>query len=126
MVGDDAPEGRVWVSELTISCQETKVLEALQYDLANPCIVHWCMLWFSAPTNLNRRLLNKFNEGINLAFQSAFILPFWRMTPRSCFLRSTHAVLCTSPERDWDANREMRGFGDWLRGSEDDLDSDAC
>ena len=31
----------VWVSELTISCQETKVLEALQYYSANPCIVQW-------------------------------------------------------------------------------------
>ena len=38
-VCDDALEEHVWVSELTISLQEAKVLEALQYDLANPCIV---------------------------------------------------------------------------------------
>ena len=38
-VWDDALDDRVWVSEPTISCQEAKVLEALQYDLANPCIV---------------------------------------------------------------------------------------
>ena len=54
-VCDDALDDRVWVSERAISCQEAK---GLQYDLANPCIVQWCMLWFSAPTNLNRRLLN--------------------------------------------------------------------
>ena len=33
-VCDDATDEHVWVSELTISCQE-----ALQYDLANPCMV---------------------------------------------------------------------------------------
>ena len=40
-VCDDALDDYVWVSGLTISCREAKVLEALQYDLANPCIVQW-------------------------------------------------------------------------------------
>ena len=41
---------------------------ALRYLLANPCIVQWNMLWFSAPTNLNHGFLNtgvileKYNE----------------------------------------------------------------
>ena len=39
LVCDDALDDHVWVSELTISCQEAKVLEALQCDLANPCTV---------------------------------------------------------------------------------------
>ena len=52
-VCDDALDDHVWVSELTISCLESKVLEALQYDLTNPCIVQWGLLWFSAPTSLN-------------------------------------------------------------------------
>ena len=38
-VCDDALDDHVRVSELTISCQEAKVLEAFQYDLANPCVV---------------------------------------------------------------------------------------
>ena len=33
-VCDDALEDHVWVSELTISCQEAKNLEALQNDFA--------------------------------------------------------------------------------------------
>ena len=37
-VCDDALDDHVWVSELTISCQEAKVLEALQYDLSNPIL----------------------------------------------------------------------------------------
>ena len=52
-VCDDALDDHVWVSELTISCQEAKVLEALQYDFTHPCIVQWGLLWFSAPTNFN-------------------------------------------------------------------------
>ena len=67
-VCDDALDDHEWVSELTISCEEAKVLEAQQYDLANRCIVQWRMLWFSAPTCLNNRLLKhgvileKYNE----------------------------------------------------------------
>ena len=43
----------MWVSEQTISCQESKVLDALQYDLASPCVVQCGMLWFSAPKRHN-------------------------------------------------------------------------
>ena len=101
-VCDDALDDHVWVSELTISCRDAKVLEAPQYDLANPCIGQWGVCGVSAPTNLNRRFLNTgvtletYNEAINLAFPSAFTLPFWRMNaPRSCFLRSIRFVQIT-------------------------------
>ena len=89
-VCDDALDDHVWVSELTISCRDTKVLEALDYDIEVPCLVQWGKLWFSSPTSLNRRFLNsgtiveKFNEVIDLA----------------C------TVLCRSFERDWDVNTE--------------------
>ena len=52
-VCDDALDDHVWVSELTMSCREAKVLEPLQYNIANPCIVQSGMLWFSTPTSLN-------------------------------------------------------------------------
>ena len=45
-VCDVALDDHVWVSELTISCQEAKVLEALQYDLSNPCLVQW--VWYGS------------------------------------------------------------------------------
>ena len=79
-VCDYALDDHVWVSELTISCQGAQILEALQYHLAEPCMVQWGMLWFSAPTNLNQRFLNdgvmhdKHNEAIYWSFRSAFIL----------------------------------------------------
>ena len=57
------------------------------------------MLWFSAPTSLNDELLNngvieQSNEAVNLAYQSAFTLPYWRMnTPRYCFFGSVRTDL---------------------------------
>ena len=116
-VCDDALEDRVWVHELTLSCQEAKVLEPLDYDIEVPCLVQWGMLW-SSPTSLNRSFFNsgtiveKYNEVIDLAIEATFTLSFGEMhTPRICFLISMHTVLCRSPERDWDVNREM-GVGD--------------
>ena len=40
-VCDDALDEHVWESEQTLSLQEAKVLEALQYDFQIPCIVLW-------------------------------------------------------------------------------------
>ena len=104
-VCDDALGRHMWVSEHTISCEEAKVLEARQYDLANPCIVQWGMLWFSAPASLNNDLLNdgvileKYNEAVDLTILATFTMPFWRMhTPRSCFLRSLRTVWTNTPE----------------------------
>ena len=84
----------------------------------NPCRVQSGMSWFSAPTSLNNEQLNdgvileKCNESVNLAFQSGFTLPYWRMnTPRSCFLRSIRAVLNGMPERVWNLGREMIVWG---------------
>ena len=48
-VFDDVLDEHVRVSELTILFQEPKVLEPLQYDLANPCSDQWRRQWFSAP-----------------------------------------------------------------------------
>ena len=81
----DILEDHVLVSEFCLALQETKVLEALTHDIDVPCIVQWRMLWYSAPTSLDNALLNDgviletFNESMNWAFQSAFVLPHWRM-----------------------------------------------
>ena len=117
-VCDDALDEHVWVSEHTISLQEANVLEALQYDTENLCRVQSGMSWFSPLTSLNNELVNdgvileKCNEAVNMAFQSGFTLPCWRMnTPRSCFLRSIRALLNGMPERVWNLGREMIVWG---------------
>ena len=68
---------------------------------------------------------------MNWAFQSALILPCWKMnTPRSRFLRSVRAVLGGMTEWVWNREREMEGWElggrpDVLPESEDDeLDDD--
>ena len=81
-VCDNALDEHLWVSELPISCQEAKVLEALQYELVNPCTVQWRMLWFSATTSLKHGffddgvIFEKDNEAVNLAMLASFTLPF--------------------------------------------------
>ena len=64
-------------------------------------------------------VLEKRNETVNWAFQSAFILPYWRMnTPRTCFWRSIRAVLEGTTEWVWNPEREMKG---WERRGRPDL-----
>ena len=46
-----------WVSESTIAEQEEEVMgRELDYEICIPCVVHWCMLWFSAPPRFNQTL----------------------------------------------------------------------
>ena len=45
-----------WVSESTITQQEEVMGMELDYEIGIPCVVRWCMLWFSAPTRLNGTL----------------------------------------------------------------------
>ena len=78
----------------------------------------WNMLWFSPPTNLNRRCsesgtkVEKYSEVKDLAIVATFTMSFGRPhTPRMCLLRSVSAVLCRSPEINWDVNRDMKGWG---------------
>ena len=42
----------------SITLQEAKVLEALQYEVEIPCVVKWGMLWVSAPNSVNNDLIS--------------------------------------------------------------------
>ena len=47
-------ERHEWVSESTMAEQEDEVMGGeLEYKPCVPCVVHWSMLLFSAPTRLN-------------------------------------------------------------------------
>ena len=44
-----------WVSSSTNIQHEEELLSmALDFKIDVPCVVQWSLLWFSAPTNLNR------------------------------------------------------------------------
>ena len=43
-----------WVSESTIAQHVEEVMGMeLDYKIGLPCVVQWCMFWFSAPTWLS-------------------------------------------------------------------------
>ena len=107
------------VSESTIAEQEEEVMgRELDYDNCFPCVVQWSMLWFSAPSRLNQtwegeEITNaKYHEVVNMAITEAISMPFGSShTPRPCMLTSVAAVLHRTPNRKWDVNREMKGWG---------------
>ena len=39
-------EGHDWISEFSLSMQESNILETLNHDIEVPCVVQWEMLWF--------------------------------------------------------------------------------
>ena len=54
---------------------------ALDFKIDVPCVVQWSLLWFSAPTNLNRILgcgvnIKKYDEVVNSAIMDALVRPF--------------------------------------------------
>ena len=54
---------------------------ALDFKIDVPCVVQWSLLWFSAPTDLNRILgnelqIDKYHEVVNGAVMDAIVKPF--------------------------------------------------
>ena len=47
-----------WITETNVTLTENVILEALNYGIDVPCPLQWGLLWFSAPTNLNRKFVN--------------------------------------------------------------------
>ena len=64
-----------WVTEPNVLLRENDILEALNSDIDVPCPLQRRFLWFSAPSNLNRKFVNdgtkvaEFRETVNNASQ---------------------------------------------------------
>ena len=89
-----------WVSESTIAMQEEEMGRELGCEICVPCVVQWCMLWFSAPIRLNQTLedeginIAKYHEVVDMAIKEAFSTPSaGSHTPRTCMLTTVAAVL---------------------------------
>ena len=116
-VTEDFLWGHEWVTEPNVHWKENDILEALNYDIEVPCPLQWALLWFSAPSSLNRNFVNngtkvaKFRDTVssaieltcNIAFDGAHI-------PRACFSRAVTVFLCYAPDKDWDMEEEMQGW----------------
>ena len=87
----------------------------LVYEICIPCVVQWCMLWFSAPTKLNRTLgrdlvTKKYHEAVDRAVAEAISRPFGcTHTPRLCMLASVASVL-NKTHRKWEVSKELEGW----------------
>ena len=106
------------MTELNVLWKENEILEALNYDLDVPCSLQWGLLWFSSPSRLNRKFANdgtkiaRYHEAFDMAIEITFTAPFEGLhTPRTCLLRTVGVVLYRSPDKDWNDEEEMKGWG---------------
>ena len=106
-----------FITETKVTLRENLILEALNYDIDVPCPLQWALLWFSAPTNLNRKFTNsgtkvaKFRETVNSAIELTCSVAFdGTHTPRKCFFRAVTVLLSYAPDKDWDLKEEMQGW----------------
>ena len=125
-----------WATVQVWNKWEAQISTELDYKIGIPCVVQWCMLWFSAPTKLNQTLerqdlkIEKYHKAVNMTITDAISRPFGgERTPRSCRWASVAKVLHKT-HRKWGVNKEMEGR--MKKGSfeilpfADDDDSDEC
>ena len=71
-----------WVTEPSVLWKENDILEAWNFDIDVPCPLQWGLLWFSAPSSVNRKYANNgtkvenFRETVNEAIEMTFNVPF--------------------------------------------------
>ena len=54
----------------------------------------------------------KHRETVNMAIEIKFNVPFDGVhTPRTCLLRAVSVLLCNSPDKDWNHEEELKGWG---------------
>ena len=106
------------MTEINVPRKENDILEAMNYDLDVPCPRQSGLLWFSSPSRLNRKFANdgtkiaKCRETVNMAIKITFNVPFDGLhTSRTCSLRAVSVVLCNSPDKDWNREEELKGWG---------------
>ena len=114
LVTEDFLWEQKWITETKVTMKESLSLEALHYDIEVPCPLQWALLWFSAPTNFNRKFVNngtkvaKFRDTVSSANEFTCNIAFdGAHTPRACFLRAVTNFLSYAPKWDWKLEEEM-------------------
>ena len=72
---------RVGVRKYHFPHEEAMLGMELDYGLDVPCVVQWSLMWFSAPTRLNKILeqdlkIKKYHEVVDKAIAEAILRPF--------------------------------------------------
>ena len=112
-VTEDTLWDHEWITETKVTMKEIFNLKALHFNIDVPCPLQWALLWFSAPTNLNRKFVNngtrvaKFRDTASSAIELTCNIDFdGAHTPRACFLR----IFLCAPDRDCKLEEEMQGW----------------
>ena len=89
----------------------------LDHEICILCVVQWCMLWFSAPTrfqsNIGRRRNSnrKIPRGRECGDCTRHLYAFWRLAhTANVHVDKGAAVLRKTPNKEWDVNKEMKGW----------------
>ena len=70
-----------WVSEFYLIMREHDIHETLKFEIDVPCIVQWCLLWYSTLARANAELVHEgrmaemCSRVIDVALQSPFKTP---------------------------------------------------
>ena len=94
--------------------EEDEILSmALDFKIDVPCVVRWSLLWFSAPTDLNRILgtelkIEKYHEVVNGAIMDAIVKPFWRETQSEVVYANLGDQGPTAHHRERGINKEVK------------------
>ena len=110
-----------WIMETNVTLKENVILDALNYDIDVPCPLQWGLLWFSAPTKLNREFVNngtkvaKFTDTVSSAIEFTCNIAFdGTLTPRACYLRAVSIFLCHAQDKYSNIEEEKQGKIDSL------------
>ena len=75
-------------------------------------------LWFSSSSRLNRKFTDdgtkiaKHHESVNMTIEITFTTSFEGLhTPRTCVMNMVDVVLHNAPDKDWNHEKEMKGWG---------------
>ena len=112
-------DGHEWVSESTITQREEVMGRELVYENCVLCVamVHAVVLGANTvesnirkPRNKHRKALRSREHGD--CVRDLETLWVWCIhTPRSCMLTTVAGLLYKTPNRSWDVNKEMAGWG---------------
>ena len=95
---------REWMMDSDVTLKENEILEALNYEIEVRCPLQWRLLWFSAPTNLNHKLMNngtkieKIRKIVNRAIELSCNIVFDRThTPKSTVCTDSDGAIVQYP-----------------------------
>ena len=80
-----------------ITLRENEILEALNYEIDVPCPLHWGLIWFSAPTNLNQKFVC---NGTKIENSNKKNQPCNYFDVQLCCWRDSHptSIVCTDSD----------------------------